>query len=76
MSRWTDEETSFLKRNPKMSVKEQAEHLGRTTDSVRAKRERLSIYTKKICVPERFSPEEKILRLHALMAQYNLKLRG
>ena len=76
MTRWTEEEISFLKQNPRMSVKEQAKRLGRSTDSVRAKRERLSIYTRKIPVPERFSQEEKILRIHALMAKHNLKLRG
>lgn len=75
MKRWTDEEISFLKQNPRMSVKEQAQRLGRSTDSVRAKRERLSIYTRKILIPERFSPEEKILRIHALMAKHNLKLK-
>lgn len=75
MSRWTDEEITFLKRNPRMSVKEQSKILGRSESSVKAARERHRISPRKIPVPERSSPEEKILRIHALMAKHNLKLK-
>lgn len=73
--RWKEEEISFLKQNPKMSIKEQAERLGRSYNSVRARRDRLSLYSRKLQIPERFSQEEKILRIHALMAKHNLKLK-
>lgn len=76
MNRWTEEEISFLKQNPKMSIKEQAEQLGRSYNSVRARRDRLSLYSRKLQIPERFSQEEKILRIHTLMAKHNLKLKG
>ena len=75
MKKWSEEEITFLMNNPRMPVKEQARILGRTKSSVKSARERFCV-SPKIPVPERYSQHEKILRLHSLMAQYNLKLKG
>ena len=75
MKRWTDEEITFLKNNPRMSVREQAKILERSESSVKSARDRLKI-SPKWAIPERYSKEEKILRLHALMAQHNIRLMG
>ena len=75
MQRWTEEEIDFLRKNPRMTARAQAEKLGRSLQSVKSARERHHISPKRP-IPERYSQYEKILRLHSLMAQYNLKLKG
>ena len=75
MKRWTEEEISFLKKNPRMSVRQQAKIFERTESSVNSARDRLKISPKR-AIPERYSQEEEILRLHALMAQHNIRLMG
>ena len=59
-----------------MSVKEAAEKLGRTEGAVKGIRFRKQIGVRAIHAPERFSKKEKILRIHSLMAQHNIKLYG
>ena len=73
---WTEQETKILDNNRRMPIKRLALLLNRTETAIKQKKHQLGIGRHDMRVPERFSQEEKILRLHAIMAKGNIKLYG
>lgn len=74
--KWTEQEVRILDNNRTMPIRQLAKVLNRTETAVKQKKHQLGIARRDMRVPERFSHEEKILRLHAIMAKENIKLYG